>query len=116
MGLRCVAVQLDINTAYAQQILLVTPFLHNRQHRHARYLGGCFERIQEADSDVSMRLLAACTVSYSCATLALYAALLRLSIVMNLGCLGCICSWHCLVDARAWRWPCDHERLTWSQA
>ena len=48
--------QLDINTAYAQQILLLTPFLHNRQHRHSHYMGLCAHRVDDQGVGIGRQL------------------------------------------------------------
>ena len=54
--------QLDINTAVAVELMLMTTFLQNTKRRHRLYMHACARKLGDLDAELEEQLLGEATV------------------------------------------------------
>ena len=54
--------QLDINTAVAVELMLMTTFLQNTKRRHRQYMHTCAQKLGDLDTELEEQLLGEATV------------------------------------------------------
>ena len=54
--------QLDINTAVAVELMVMTTFLQNTKRRHRLYMHACSQKLGDLDAELEEQLLGGATV------------------------------------------------------